>query len=120
MQAQGHPNVWFYENLEGGHGAGADNQQSAHMHAMAYDFLWDQLKLSATPCLRHRSPGTGYVPGDIFLKLPARPGKPARRGHNRPPRRHCPGICAPMMDVQTSIHHQLSLGAMAAPLQPQA
>jgi prolyl oligopeptidase len=44
MQAQGHPNVWFYENLEGGHGAGADNKQSAHMHAMAYDFLWDQLK----------------------------------------------------------------------------
>lgn len=44
MQAQGHPDVWFYENLEGGHGAGADNKQSAHMHAMAYDFLWDQLK----------------------------------------------------------------------------
>ncbi|MGN6705118.1 MAG: prolyl oligopeptidase family serine peptidase [Rhodanobacter sp.] len=44
MQAQGHQNVWFYENLEGGHGAGADNQQSAHMHAMAYDFLWDQLR----------------------------------------------------------------------------
>ncbi|WP_343855434.1 prolyl oligopeptidase family serine peptidase [Rhodanobacter soli] len=44
MQAQGHPDVWFYENLEGGHGAGADNQQSAHMHAVAYDFLWDQLK----------------------------------------------------------------------------
>lgn len=44
MQAQGHPDVWFYENLEGGHGAGADNQQSAHMHAMAYDFLWDQLR----------------------------------------------------------------------------
>ncbi len=44
MQAQGHPNVWFYENLEGGHGAGADNRQSAHMHAMAYDFLWDELK----------------------------------------------------------------------------
>jgi len=44
MQAMGIPDVWFYENLEGGHGAGADNQQSAHMHAMAYDFLWDQLK----------------------------------------------------------------------------
>jgi prolyl oligopeptidase len=44
MQAQGHPDVWFYENLEGGHGAGADNQQSAHMHAMAYEFLWDQLR----------------------------------------------------------------------------
>src|SRR5690348_4984913 len=44
MQAQGHPAVWFYESLEGGRGAGADNQQSAHMHAMAYDFPWDQLK----------------------------------------------------------------------------
>ncbi|MEO7067093.1 MAG: prolyl oligopeptidase family serine peptidase [Rhodanobacter sp.] len=44
MQAQGHANVWFYENLEGGHGAGADNRQSAHMHALAYDFLWDKLK----------------------------------------------------------------------------
>ncbi len=44
MKAQGHHNVWFYENLEGGHGAGADNQQSAHMHAMAYEFLWEQLR----------------------------------------------------------------------------
>ena len=44
MAAQGHPNVWFYENLEGGHGAGADNRQAAHMHALAYNFLWDQLK----------------------------------------------------------------------------
>jgi prolyl oligopeptidase len=44
MQAQGHPDVWFYENLEGGHGAGADNRQAAHMHALAYNFLWDQLK----------------------------------------------------------------------------
>ncbi|HEY9512600.1 MAG TPA: prolyl oligopeptidase family serine peptidase [Rhodanobacter sp.] len=44
MVAQGHPNVWFYENLEGGHGAGADNRQAAHMHALAYNFLWDQLK----------------------------------------------------------------------------
>jgi prolyl oligopeptidase len=44
MRAQGHPNVWFYENLEGGHGAGADNQQTALMHALAYDFLWSQLQ----------------------------------------------------------------------------
>lgn len=44
MQAMGHPSVWFYENLEGGHGAGADNKQSAYMHALAYGFLWDQLK----------------------------------------------------------------------------
>jgi prolyl oligopeptidase len=44
MQAMKLPDVWFYENLEGGHGAGADNQQAATMHALAYDFLWDQLK----------------------------------------------------------------------------
>jgi prolyl oligopeptidase len=43
MEAMGYRNVWFYENTEGGHGAGADNQQSATMHALAYDFLWDKL-----------------------------------------------------------------------------
>ena len=44
MQAMGDKQVWFYENLEGGHGAGADNKQSAHMHALAYTFLWNELK----------------------------------------------------------------------------
>ena len=44
MEGMGIPHVWFYENLEGGHGAGADNKQSAHMHAMVYDFLWNKLK----------------------------------------------------------------------------
>ena len=44
MQGMGLKNVWFYENLEGGHGAGADNKQAALMHALAYDFLWDELK----------------------------------------------------------------------------
>ena len=44
MEAMGYKNVWFYENTEGGHGAGADNAQAATMHALAYDFLWDQLK----------------------------------------------------------------------------
>ena len=44
MEGMDIPNVWFYENLEGGHGAGADNKQSAHMHAMVYDLLWDKLK----------------------------------------------------------------------------
>jgi prolyl oligopeptidase len=44
MEGMDIPNVWFYENLEGGHGAGADNKQSAHMHAMVYDFLWDKLQ----------------------------------------------------------------------------
>ena len=36
--------VWFYENREGGHGAGADAEQSAFMFAMDYSFLWDKLK----------------------------------------------------------------------------
>ena len=44
MQGFGLKGVWLYENLEGGHGAGADNAQSATMHALAYDFLWDQLQ----------------------------------------------------------------------------
>jgi prolyl oligopeptidase len=44
MEAMGYRNVWFYENTEGGHGAGADNAQSATMHALAYDFLWDKLQ----------------------------------------------------------------------------
>ena len=44
MEGMGIPNVWFYENTEGGHGAGADNAQAATMHALAYDFLWDKLK----------------------------------------------------------------------------
>jgi prolyl oligopeptidase len=49
MQDMGYVNVWFYENTEGGHGAAADNQQSAFMHALAYTFLWDQLSAKATP-----------------------------------------------------------------------
>ncbi len=44
MEGFGLKNVWFYENLEGGHGAGADNAQAATMHALAYDFLWDRLR----------------------------------------------------------------------------
>ena len=44
MQERGIPDVWFYENREGGHGGGADNKQLAHMRASAYVFLWDRLK----------------------------------------------------------------------------
>ncbi|MEP6940705.1 MAG: prolyl oligopeptidase family serine peptidase [Rudaea sp.] len=36
--------VSFYENIEGGHGAAADNKQAAFMNALAYSFLWDHLK----------------------------------------------------------------------------
>ena len=34
----------YYENIEGGHGGAADNKQAAFMDALAYTFLWKQLK----------------------------------------------------------------------------
>ncbi len=36
--------VRYFENIEGGHGAGADNRQAAHFWALAYTFLWKELK----------------------------------------------------------------------------
>jgi prolyl oligopeptidase len=42
MEAAG-KNVRYYENIEGGHGGAANNAQAAHMNALAYTFLWDQL-----------------------------------------------------------------------------
>jgi prolyl oligopeptidase len=35
--------VRYYENIEGGHGGAANNAQMAHMSALAYTFLWNQL-----------------------------------------------------------------------------
>ena len=31
--------VYYYENVEGGHGGAADNKQRAFMNVLAYDFL---------------------------------------------------------------------------------
>ena len=42
MEADGHA-VYYYENIEGGHGGAANNRQSAFMQAMAYTFLKQQL-----------------------------------------------------------------------------
>ena len=42
MEAAG-KDVRYYENIEGGHGGAADNKQRAHMTALAYTFLWNQL-----------------------------------------------------------------------------
>jgi prolyl oligopeptidase len=42
MEAQGH-DVLYYENIEGGHGAAADNAQRAFMSTLAYRFLWREL-----------------------------------------------------------------------------
>ena len=42
MQEQGH-DVWYYENIEGGHGAASNNEQRALMAAIEYTFLWKNL-----------------------------------------------------------------------------
>jgi len=42
MEDQGHT-VWYYENIEGGHGGAANNKQSAFMQALAYIFLREEL-----------------------------------------------------------------------------
>jgi prolyl oligopeptidase len=39
-----HHDVLYYENIEGGHGGAADNKQAAFMQALAYTFLWNELK----------------------------------------------------------------------------
>ena len=43
MQAQGHDFLYF-ENIEGGHGGAADNEQRATMQALEYTHLWQQLR----------------------------------------------------------------------------
>ena len=35
--------VFYYENIEGGHGGAANNAQAAHMSALAFAFLWRTL-----------------------------------------------------------------------------
>jgi prolyl oligopeptidase len=42
LEEQGHQ-VLYYENIEGGHGAAANNRQAAYMDALAYTFLWTEL-----------------------------------------------------------------------------
>ena len=42
LLALGHP-VLYYENIEGGHGGAADNEQRAHVQALEMSYLWQQL-----------------------------------------------------------------------------
>ncbi|UMB68938.1 prolyl oligopeptidase family serine peptidase [Mycobacterium paraterrae] len=42
LEATGHQ-VWYYENIEGGHAGAADNAQSAFKTALAFSFLWQIL-----------------------------------------------------------------------------
>ena len=36
--------VWYYENIEGGHGGSSTNEQLAYRVALAYSHLWNQLR----------------------------------------------------------------------------
>ncbi|MGM7666326.1 prolyl oligopeptidase family serine peptidase [Microbacterium sp. A93] len=36
----GVPNVWFHEDLDGGHAGASDNRQAAALHARSLEFLW--------------------------------------------------------------------------------
>ncbi|MNT35185.1 hypothetical protein D3C72_1712040 [compost metagenome] len=42
LLAQGHDSS-FYENMEGGHSAAADNKASAFMDALGYAYLWHHI-----------------------------------------------------------------------------
>jgi prolyl oligopeptidase PreP (S9A serine peptidase family) len=42
------PNVYYWENVEGGHGGAADNKQRAHMWALTYGFLAKTLGLTTS------------------------------------------------------------------------
>lgn len=35
--------AYYYENIEGGHGGAANNEQRAYMASLGYEFLWQQL-----------------------------------------------------------------------------
>ena len=43
MLEQGHKDVLYYENMEGGHGGAADNLQRAQLQALRFAFFWDAL-----------------------------------------------------------------------------
>ncbi|KAA3639946.1 MAG: S9 family peptidase [Proteobacteria bacterium] len=43
MESYGHP-VWYYENIEGGHGGSSTNEQLAERLALVYTHLWTHLR----------------------------------------------------------------------------
>jgi len=43
MTELGH-DVYYYENIEGGHGGSANNEQAAYVNALSYAYLLDQLR----------------------------------------------------------------------------
>ncbi len=44
MMSQGHKNIRYYENTEGGHAASANLKQKARMRALSYEFLYKTIQ----------------------------------------------------------------------------
>jgi prolyl oligopeptidase len=42
MESMGYP-FYYFENTEGGHGAGVTNAQRSKEYALIYSYLWQQL-----------------------------------------------------------------------------
>jgi len=51
MTEQGHE-VLYFENTEGGHAGAADNEQRAHLLALEYAYLWQQLGAPPGPAAK--------------------------------------------------------------------
>jgi prolyl oligopeptidase len=47
MESMGYP-VYYFENTEGGHGAGVTNEQRARLQAITFAYLWEQLGPGST------------------------------------------------------------------------
>jgi prolyl oligopeptidase len=43
MQGMGIPDVFYFENSDGGHGGAVDNAHTARLNALIYEFLWSRL-----------------------------------------------------------------------------
>jgi prolyl oligopeptidase len=43
MREMGHP-VYYYENIEGGHGSGSTNAQRARISALELSYLWKMVR----------------------------------------------------------------------------
>jgi prolyl oligopeptidase len=48
LESLGHP-FYYFENTEGGHGAGVTSEQRAKMSALTYTYLWQRLQAPSAP-----------------------------------------------------------------------
>ena len=96
--------VYYYENVEGGHGGAADNKQRAFMSTLIYSFLAKTLRdgeiQPAAPAtkvplraLTHRSAPSRWPPAPSVLRWWSAAGVGFGGGGARPPRFWGGGVC---------------------------